>query len=131
MEKCHHIGIVVNDIDKAVSGYVNLCHSFKIVSRDRVESELVDVALVSDGTTTLEFVQPWNEESPVYGFLKGGGGIHHICFSTDSISDFFAQNKTKIKIIKKEHVGFFGYKTAFFVQRNFESGQFLYELVEM
>lgn len=118
------------DIDCAIESYVRIYPSYKMIARDVVKSEMVEIALVSDGDFTVEFVCPSDEKSPVSAFLKKGGGIHHVCFATNSIDEYFERNKEKIKIINGKHVGFFNYTTAFFMQRNFDSGMLLYELVE-
>ncbi len=130
MEKYHHLGIVVADIDRAIKSYIQIYPSYKMIAREAVKSEMVEIALVSDGYFTVEFVCPLNEKSPVSAFLKKGGGIHHVCFVTNSIDEYFEKNKEDIKIIKGKHIGFFDSTTAFFVQRNFDSGMLLYELVE-
>ena len=130
MEKFNHIGVVVNDIDEAVKNYIKLNPNYREISREIVENDLSEISIICDGDYAIEFVRPINEKSPVYNFLKKGGGIHHICYSTDSIDEYFQRNKENIRVIKNKHVGFFGYTIAFFVQRDFSSGIQLYELVE-
>jgi methylmalonyl-CoA epimerase len=44
------------------------------------------VSLVKVGDTTLELIQPLNENSVMAKFLeKRGEGIHHVCFEVDDI----------------------------------------------
>lgn len=131
MFRFHHLGIVVQNIDLAMIEFIKLNPAFEELSRDIVETEQVKVVLVSDGFITLEFIEPISALSAVSKFLKIGGGMHHLCFATDDIDAYIEKNKGYIKQIKKKHKGFFGYDTCFFVQRGFESGNFLYELVEI
>ncbi len=131
MLKIHHLGIVVKDIEVAIDNYLGMNVLFKGIVQDVVCSEQVKIALVDDGVFQVEFIEPISNSSPVTHFLNKGGGMHHICYSTDNIDRYLADNKKEIKVIKKKHKGFLGYETAFFIQRNFESGIPLVELVEI
>ena len=82
-------------------------------------------------TNTIELIEPISRNSPVFDFLSKGGGLHHLCFATDDIDTYIANNRTRIKVIKGKHKGFFGLNTAFFVQRQIKDGMVLVELVEI
>lgn len=131
MLRFHHLGIVVQNIDLAMTNFITINPAFREISRDVVETEQVKIVLVGDGAIVLEFIEPISDFSAISDFLKVGGGMHHICFETDNMDEYIAKNKENIKQIKKRHKGFFGYDTCFFVQRSFVSGFFLYELVEI
>ena len=83
--KLHHIGYVVNDI----SWYEqNLLFEKK-------EKEIFDpvqnsiMALYTNFSNSyIELIQPLNEESFTYNFLKKkGNGYHHLCYEVSSLEE--------------------------------------------
>jgi len=52
------------------------------------EVQKVKVAFVDcGGGVSLELIEPLTVDSPVTRFLKGGGGLHHLCYEVDDIDE--------------------------------------------
>lgn len=88
--KVHHIGKVVKDLESAVEQYRNV-FGLKAATRPVVDPiQKVEVVFVETGEgndVTIELIRPITEDSPVYRFLKKGGGLHHLCFEVDDIHE--------------------------------------------
>ena len=41
--------------------------------------------LRKQGSLDLKLIEPATPESPLWPFVKKGGGLHHICFQTDDV----------------------------------------------
>lgn len=129
--RVHHLGIVVKDINQAINEYKVINQDFEIILDEYVESDLVRIVLVKNEGITLEFIEPISVESPVSNFLDKGGGLHHICYETEDIDNYIKTHKRNIKIVKGKQIGFCGFNTVFFVQRNINNRIGLIELVQM
>lgn len=82
--KLDHIGIAVEDIEKAAEAYEKL--GFTVESVDDVPGFGVKVAFLPMESGAMELVQPVAEDSAMAKFLaKKGQGIHHLCFEVDDI----------------------------------------------
>ena len=86
MKKIEHIGIAVENIEKANSTFTKLLgtSNYKI---EIVESEGLKhhfLKLVSK----IELLEATNDESPISKFIKKKGqGIHHLAFHVDDIDE--------------------------------------------
>lgn len=56
----------------------------RIVS-DPLQGVRVSFLETGAGQPSVELVEPAGEESPVTGFLKRGGGLHHLCYEVESL----------------------------------------------
>lgn len=84
IEKIHHIGIGVLDLDNAIETYEKL--GFHVDHREKVESQKVEVAMITVGESRIELLQPTAEDSPIAKFIeKKGPGIHHLAVGIDDI----------------------------------------------
>lgn len=87
--RLHHIGFVVPLIASAVERFT-ICLRVSwdgVVFEDPVQT--VRVAFLRHGsseTPLIELVEPVSQQSCVVGFLKRGGGLHHLCYEVDSLS---------------------------------------------
>jgi methylmalonyl-CoA epimerase len=86
--KLDHIGFVVESIDK----FITVLKSIGFADATRPVPDYdknVNASFVSVGRTEdiyLEVLEPVDERSTVYNFLKRtGGGLHHLCFEVDDI----------------------------------------------
>jgi methylmalonyl-CoA epimerase len=80
-----HIAIAVPDIDKAISRFMD-DFGIEYKGREDVQSAKTSTAFFPISGTQIELVHPLNGEGPIAKFLHNkGGGLHHICFSTDDI----------------------------------------------
>jgi len=89
-----HIGIVVKDINDGINqwettfGYSQMT---KEVLNTRQKVKIV--FMTKENSITIKLISPFDESSPISGFAKRGGGLHHLCFKTGDI-------KTEIPILK-------------------------------
>jgi len=86
--KLHHIGFVVLSIQESAESFARSLGATwdgNIVF-DPVQK--VHVTFFQGHTPTdplIELVEPGGPESPVSGFLKGGGGLHHLCYEVKDL----------------------------------------------
>jgi len=109
--KVHHVGVVVEDMDKALSHYKSLgIGPFEPLKLTPAEGllrgkRLISTPIISMGTVggiVIELLQPTEEESLVKEFYEARGeGIHHIAFLVDDI------DKETEKLVQK------GFKVIF------------------
>jgi methylmalonyl-CoA/ethylmalonyl-CoA epimerase len=90
----HHIGIVVDDIEKAKKPYEEV-FGMEIKTVFDVEPFAAKVAFLPLKNTYIELVQPTNPEDGLGKFLKRGGGIHHICYEVENIDAVLEELKSK------------------------------------
>jgi len=82
--KLDHIGIAVEDIEKAVEAYERL--GFTVESVDEMPGFGVRVAFLPMESGNVELVQPVKDDSTMAKYLeKKGEGIHHLCFEVHDI----------------------------------------------
>ena len=76
----HHIGIVVDDIDRAKQVYEKV-FGLKIRGRYVVDEFHAECAFIPAGNTYIELVKPLAEDG-LKKFLDkhGSGTLHHICY---------------------------------------------------
>jgi methylmalonyl-CoA/ethylmalonyl-CoA epimerase len=84
--KLHHVGIVVRDLDSWGKAYAN---SLGLVEDTEVfhdPAQKVRVQFWRDEASGLvELIEPAAADSPVWGELKKGGGLNHLCYEVDDI----------------------------------------------
>jgi methylmalonyl-CoA/ethylmalonyl-CoA epimerase len=84
-EGLDHIGIAVEDLDRAIRTYKMLFETEEVREETLAERNL-KVAFLKVGGVTIELIMPTSEESAVSGFLrKRGEGLHHLAFRTDDL----------------------------------------------
>lgn len=84
--KLHHVGIVVDDIEKKISlyrGVVPIGFPSEIIHDER---QRVRVAFADAGNgVALEFIEPDGEDSPVMQALRQRTPLHHLCYEVQDI----------------------------------------------
>jgi methylmalonyl-CoA epimerase len=83
--KLHHIGIVVNSIQKSLGELKNYLNFETISGIMPVGSQKVNICLLKIGDPFLELIEPTSQDSAISEFAKSGGGIHHLCFEVKDI----------------------------------------------
>lgn len=114
--KLHHIGIVVPNLEIAVSGYSGTFDFNETTLPFEDRAQRVRVAFVGiGGDTWLEFIEPVGENSPVKQFLsKTRGGYHHIAFEVADIDGAVRELETaRAVVVCRPVVGFEGRRVAF------------------
>jgi len=80
-----HVAIAVADLDAAIDGYRRR-YRVEPVSRERVESQGVEEAMIPVGGSFVQLLQPLGPETPVGRFMsKKGEGLHHVAYAVVSI----------------------------------------------
>ena len=85
MNKIEHIGIAVNNLEKACSSYQKLFNTL-VYKTEEVATEGVKTAFLQCGPNKIELLEATRPDSPIAKFLdKRGEGMHHIAFEVDDI----------------------------------------------
>lgn len=93
--RVHHVGIVVHDIDAALTVYRDTL-GFRFVVEETIEDQGVRAALLDTGGGYLELLQPVVPDTGIARYLeKRGEGLHHVCVEVDGIEDALAGLKAK------------------------------------
>jgi len=95
--KIHHIGIIVDDIEKNIEIY--RCLGYKPATEimiDDVQHIRIIFLRSSDDTQTIELIESLGSISTVHNFRAG---YHHICYDVSDMPDFISRFK-KMKIGK-------------------------------
>ena len=80
--RAHHVGYVVQSISRTAK---SMAFGLRARWDERIihdPSQQVNVAFLSPfgDTLQIELVEPAGERSPVSGFLRRGGGLHHVAY---------------------------------------------------
>lgn len=93
--KVHHIGIIVNDLEKNMILYTKIRYN-------QISNIIVDniqhnkIVFLQNQNQTIELIEPLNEKSSIYHFKEG---YHHICYEIDRPNTFL-QDFKQMKIGK-------------------------------
>ena len=83
--KLHHIGIVVENIQKSLGDLTKYLDFESTTVPSLVGSQKVNICFLKTNNVFLELIEPAEENSPISNFIKKGGGFHHLCFEIDDI----------------------------------------------
>jgi len=127
----HHTAIAVRDLDGALAELKRL-YGLEPVSRERVEEQGVEEAMIPLGGSYLQLLMPLSAESPVGLFLAGRGeGIHHMALQVADIEAALAHlGAAGAELVDTTpRIGGGGHRIAFVHPRSLAST--LVELVEV
>ncbi len=80
-----HIAIVVSDLDAAIEEFRRQ-YQAEPISRETVEEQGVEEAMIAIGGSHIQLLQPLDADSAVGRFLaKRGEGMHHIALAVPDI----------------------------------------------
>lgn len=81
----HHVAIAVADLDASLQEFADR-YNVVPISREVVEEQEVEEAMVAIGGSHVQLLQPRTPDSPVGRFLeRNGEGMHHIAFAVTNI----------------------------------------------
>lgn len=105
IKKIDHIGVAVQDIEKALSLFRDVL-GIELEGTEEVATQKVRVAMLPLGDTRLELLEPTQEDSNVAKFLeKKGEGIHHVALEVTDIRDALDKLKKEgVQLINQEPV---------------------------
>ena len=110
-----HVAIAVHDLDATLAD-MKRQYGAEPLSRETVESQGVEEAMVAVGGSSLQILQPLSPDTPVGRFLeKRGEGMHHIAFAVPDIEAALRHlQATGIRLIDEEpRIGGGGHRIAF------------------
>jgi methylmalonyl-CoA/ethylmalonyl-CoA epimerase len=127
--KFDHVGIAVRSIEQTLQLYEKI-GTFD-VRRTEVASQKAKIALLKAGETSVELLEPTNEDSSLAKFIREKGeGLHHIAFSVEDIES--SMNLLKERgftfVYEKPADGKFGSRVNFIHPRT--AGGVLVELTQ-
>jgi methylmalonyl-CoA/ethylmalonyl-CoA epimerase len=86
-----HIGIVVRSLEEGMRQWENLFGYKKcsdIVPNARQKVRIVFMS--KPHSLTVKLIEALSPDSPVSGFAKRGGGLHHLCFRCQNVDSEIA-----------------------------------------
>lgn len=91
-----HLGIVVHSLVEGIHQWTELFGYEQMTEPVINTLQKVNVVFMSkEHSLPIKLIEPVDEYSPVYGFAKKGGGIHHICFRTQNLISTLNEVKKK------------------------------------
>ena len=110
-----HVAIAVHDLDATLADMKSQ-YGAEPVSREVIDSQGVEEAMIPIGGSSVQVLQPLTPDSPVGRFLaKRGEGLHHIAFVVPDIDAALEHLKsTGARLIDTEaRIGGGGHRIAF------------------
>jgi methylmalonyl-CoA/ethylmalonyl-CoA epimerase len=114
----HHIGYIVASIEESLERYrfaVGATAVSAIFEDPIQKSRVIFLQLPVEGSVHFELVQPSGPDSPVSRFLEKGGGLHHLCYEVDDLSEKIQSMKSQRALLirsPKPAVAFGGRRVA-------------------
>ena len=119
----NHIAIVVPDLEEAALKYKQTLGAEVSEQQELIEHG-VTLVFVQLTNTKIELLHPLGANSPISSFLKRNpaGGIHHVCYEVDDISEaanFLQEKGAKILGDGKPKIGAHGKPVLFLHPKEF------------
>ena len=130
MKSIDHIGIAVKDLQKGIENYEKIL-GLKCIGTEEVSEQKVKIGMIPIQDTTIELLEPTQDDSPIAKFIENKGeGFHHIAIEVENIEEELARLKSAdIRLIdEKYRIGAHGVKIAFIHPKSM--GGLLVELVQ-
>lgn len=85
--RLNHIGVATTSIERSVAMYRDILGAEAIGAPFDLPAQGVRVCFVDAPNTQIELIEPFDESSPIAGWLKRNpaGGQHHLCFEVPEI----------------------------------------------
>ena len=81
-----HLAIAVKDAEQAADRLCALLGYTR--STEKITNTRQDVNVLflqKSDSLPLKIIEPASEASPLWAFVRRGGGLHHVCFKADSV----------------------------------------------
>jgi len=120
----HHVGFVVSSIQDTVQGFAETLDTEwdgAVVFDPHQDARVTFLRSRSPADPLFELIEPASEHSPVLGFAKKGGGIHHICYVVDSLEQQLQQCRSQRSLVVRQAApaaAFGGRRIAWVYTRN-------------
>ena len=129
--RLNHVGVATPSIAKSIETYRTLLGADAIGAPFDLPAQGVKVCFVDAPNTQIELIEPYDETSPIAGFLKKNpaGGQHHVCFEVPDIHEAVAHlTANGATVLGKPRIGAHGTPIVFVHPKDF--GGMLVELME-
>lgn len=132
--RLHHVGFVVAKIEACAPGLSRalLADWSNEIFADPLQRVRVTFLKGGPQSPLFELVEPLGSDSPVFRFLSGGGGLHHLCYEVLSIPEHLDRIRAAGGVIvsrAKPAVAFGGRPIAWALTRENLLLEFLQEAV--
>ena len=85
LDRIHHVGYAVADIDSALSELGGR-FGMRVEVREVLEDQGVEAAALAAGSSQIELISPLGPEGAVARFLeRRGPGLHHVAFAVEDL----------------------------------------------
>ena len=129
--RLNHVGVATPSIEASIETYRTLLGATAIGEPFDLPAQGVRVCFVDAPNTQIELIEPYDDASPIAGFLKKNpaGGQHHVCFEVADIHEAVADLKAKgATVLGEPRIGAHGTPIVFVHPR--DMGGMLVELME-
>lgn len=129
--RLNHVGVATPSIERSVATWRTLLGAEAIGKPFDLPAQGVRVCFVDAPNTQVELIEPYDERSPIAGFLRRNpaGGQHHVCFEVPDIQASIADLKAKgATVLGEPRIGAHGTPIVFVHPKDF--GGVLVELME-
>jgi len=129
--RLNHVGVATPSIAKSIETYRLLLGAEVVGEPFDLPAQGVKVCFIDAPNTQIELIEPYDESSPIAGFLKKNpaGGQHHVCFEVPDIHAAVAHMKASgASVLGEPRIGAHGTPIVFVHPKDF--GGMLVELME-
>ena len=93
----NHVGVATPSIADSLKLYRDVLGTTNIGEPFDLPAQGVKVCFVDTPTAQIELIEPFDETSPIVGFLARNprGGQHHVCFEVEDITAAVAEMRAK------------------------------------
>jgi methylmalonyl-CoA/ethylmalonyl-CoA epimerase len=129
--RLNHVGVATPSIAQSIETYRTLLGATVIGEPFDLPAQGVKVCFVDAPNTQIELIEPYDDASPIAGFLKKNpaGGQHHVCFEVPDIHAAVAHlTANGATVLGEPRIGAHGTPIVFLHPR--DMGGMLVELME-
>jgi methylmalonyl-CoA/ethylmalonyl-CoA epimerase len=81
-----HVAIAVRSIETAADSPTWLLGYQRITGKVTNTRQRVNVLFIGrEGSLPIKLIEPSDDESPLWDFVRKGGGFHHVCFKAPDV----------------------------------------------
>lgn len=81
-----HVAIAVRSVEKAADKLCELTGYRRKTEKVTNTRHKVNVLfLAKSGSLDIKLIEPSDDDSPLWDFVKKGGGLHHLCFKVPDV----------------------------------------------
>jgi len=129
--RLNHVGVATPSIADAIPFYRDVMGATTIHEPFDLPAQGVKVCFVDTPNTQIELIEPYDETSPINGFLarNPAGGQHHLCYEVPDIHEAKAWFEAKgARVLGEPRIGAHG--TPIFFVHPKDMGGVLTEIME-